>query len=348
MLNKLLFFFKQPKVVLVAGSGAETAKKAIAKVLNRYFRVGKKIIVCDFDAQDAVFFLKKCSLPILVASHVGEYHPEKEFFAGELSQVKEIEKISSSLGPQGYLVLNFDDETVRELKNKSAAHPMTFGFGARADVRASDMVITQFPNLGTNFKINYDGKIVPCWLENLFGKENVYAALAAASVGLTLGLNLVEISEALKDFEGLPGRIQLIGGIKNSRILDDSENASSLSMLESLSILRGIEGVGRKFAVLGDILGIGKYAVEAHEAIGEKIQGSCDLLFTVGERAKFFAQGAKNKGMPEDKIFQFGDAVSAGKALQNEIKEGDLILVDGSKEMSMIEVVEEIKSGPIV
>lgn len=339
MFSKILFLIKRPRVIIVAGNGARIAREAIAKI------TGKEIVVCGYDEKNAGFFLKRSSFPILVVTHVGDYHPEKEFFAGDMKDIKKIEWAVSSLSPQGHLVLNFDDETVRELKDKSRAHPFDFGFGLRSDVRASDIVITQFPAPGTNFKFNYDGKIVPCWLENIFGKENVYAALVAAAVGLILGFNLVQISEALKNFHGLPGRMRLISGIKNSWVLDDSDSASSLSMLEGLKILKGIEGViGRKIAVLGDILGIGKYALEAHEAIGERIEGSCDLLFTVGERAKFFAQGAKNKGMPDNKIFQFEDAASVGPALQGAIQEGDLILVDGSKEMSMMGIVEEIKA----
>jgi len=343
-MNKLFFSFKKPKAVLISGNGRETAKEAIFKVCSRHFRVGKEIIIYDDSDKDAGFFIKKSRLPILAVSRIGEYHPEKEFFTGEISEAREIEKLANLLPSRGYLILNFDDETVRDLKNKSIAHPITFGFGARADMRASDIVLTQFPALGTNFKINYEGNIVPCWLENIFGKDNIYAALAASSIGLALGLNLVKASQALKDFKGLPGTMQLMPGIKNSRILDDSENASPLSMLESLGILKEINGVQRKIAVLGDMIGVGKYAIEAHEAVGERVKNSADLLFAVGDRAKFFVQGAIAKGMAEDRIFQFDGAVSAAKALQSEIKEGDLILIDGSKEMGMIEVVKEIKA----
>lgn len=342
-MNKLLFLLKKPKVIVVLGKSKETAKEAILAVLRRHPQVGKKIVVLDGSSKDLKFFLKKSELPILVATHVGEYHPEKEFFDGELKDTKEIERAAGFLPPHSHLVLNFDDETVRDIKNKSNEHSITFGFGARADIRASDIVLTQFPDLGTNFKINYEGNIVPCWLENLLGKENIYAALAAMAVGEILGLNLVRVSEALKSYKGVAGKMRLIKGIKGSSILDDSESASSLSMLESLETLKKLEIMGRKIAVLGDIMGIGKYAIEAHEALGENISGSSDLLYTVGERAKFFAQGAKIKGMAEDKIFQFADAKEAGLALQLEIKEGDLVLVDGSKEMEMKSIVDEIR-----
>lgn len=333
--------------MILAGNAKDAAKEAIFQVLNRYFKVGKDIFIVG-DDREAEFFMKKSSMPILVSTRLGEYHPDREFFDGEISQASEMAKLAKKLPAHGYLILNFDDETVRDIKNQSSSHPVTFGFGARADIRATDIVLTQFPALGTNFKINHSGSIVPIWLEKIFGKDYIYSALAAAAVGEALGLNLVQVSEALKNYKGLSGKMKLIEGIKKSMILDDSENASSLSMLESLQILKKIEGASRKVAVLGDIMGIGKYTIEAHEAIGGEIKTSADLLVTVGDRAKFFGQGAKAKGMADEKIFQFEDAVSAGKFLQKEIKEGDLILIDGSKEMSMIEIVEELEAGPIV
>lgn len=342
-LSKLIFFLKRPPVVIVTGNGRKTAKEAIFQVLKPHFKIGKELLIykTEFkDDQDFKFFIKHSRLPVLVVTHIGEYHFEREFFAGPLTQISEITKLAEVLPAHSHLVLNFDDETVRDIKNISRAHPLTFGFGARANIRVSDIVLARE---GTNFKINYEGNIVPVWLEKLFGKEQVYAALAAVAVGQVLDLNLVEISEALKLCQGLPGRMQLIKGIKNSWILDDSASASPLSMAEALEILRKIETGGRKIAVLGDILGIGKYTIEAHESIGERVAKSADLLFTFGQRARFIAQGAQRKGLALEKIFQY-DTVEAGKiSLQNEIKEGDLILVDGSQEMNMEEIIKEIK-----
>ena len=194
LLNKIKFLLTKPKVVIVLGGAKETAKEAISQVLKPHFKVGKEILIID---QDSKFFIKHSRLPILVVTHVGEYHPDKEFFAGDIAQVAEIVKLAETLPSPAYLILNFDDETVREIKNKSRAHPLTFGFGVRADIRVSDVVLAESPTLETNFKINYKGNVVPVWLKGK-EKEEIYAALAAAAVGEVLGLNLVEISEALK------------------------------------------------------------------------------------------------------------------------------------------------------
>jgi UDP-N-acetylmuramoyl-tripeptide--D-alanyl-D-alanine ligase len=94
---------------------------------------------------------------------------------------------------------------------------------------------------------------------------------------------------------------------------------------------------------LGDVLDIGKYTIEAHETIGERVARTADILFTFGPRAKFIGKGAFTKGMAGGKIFQF-DTVETGKLkLQDETKEGDLILVAGSKEMEMSKIIQEIE-----
>jgi len=341
--RKVKFLFQRPKVIVVTGRGQACAKQAIFQVLKSRFKIGKDLLILE-DSKDSKFFLKKSRLPVLVITHVGEYHPDREFFAGELADCFWPKELAEALPGRGSLVLNFDDETVRDLKNCSPAKSLTFGFGARADMRATDFFLTPFPDVGTNFKINHQGNTVPIWLGKTFGKEQIYSALAAAATGEILDLNLVEVSNALKNYQSLPGNMQLIAGIKKSWILDDSAGASLFSMMEALDVLGkiSVEG-GRKIAVLGDILGIGKYAPEAHEAVGEKTAKTADLLFAVGNRAVFFAEGAAKKGMAEDKIFKFNTVKEAGLAIQKELKKNDLILVDGSKEISMIEIVNEVR-----
>jgi len=348
-LSKLKFILKKPKVIIVIGEGRSCAKEAIFQVLKPYFKIGQELFLFETDltnypgGEKFKFLVRKSSLPVLVVTHVGDIPFDKDFFDGDKKKTVQIRELAKILPVYGYLILNFDDETVREIKDSNPptapSHIITFGFQEGGDFRATDVKL----NHGTNFKINYKGNIVPVWLEGLFGKEQTYSALSAAAVGMVFGLNLVEISQALKNYYSLPGKMRLIGGIKNSQILDDSESATVFSMTEALEILGKLEGFKRKIAVLGDIIEIGKYTIEAHEAIGERVSKSADLLFTFGPRAKFIAQGTRQRGMALERIFQF-DTIEGGKSkLREEIKEGDLILVDGSKEMTMAKIVQEIQ-----
>ncbi len=344
--KKLTFLIKRPSVILVAGKGRSCARQAIFQVLKSYPEM-RKVLIFESVLSDPKevekfnFLLRKSYLPILVVTHVGEIPPDKDFFAGDRKETFQIRELAKVLPNRGFLILNFDDETVREIQNGTVAQSLTYGFQKRTDFQISDVNV----NLsGTNFKMDYQENIVPFWLKNLFGKEQIYSALTAICVGVVKNINLVEVSQSLRIYQSLPGKMRLIKGIKDSLILDDSKGASAFSMIEALDILGKIEAEGKKIVVLGDVLGIGKYTIEAHETIGEKVAKVSDLLFTVGSRAKFIAQGAKNKGMLEQNIFQFNNVEEGKIRLQNEIKKGDLILVDGSREMKMGKIVEEVKA----
>lgn len=232
LLRKIIFFWKKPKIIIVTGNGRETTAEAIFCLLNQNFKVAKfqerapdilsickkEILIFESDlkknrtAKDFKFLVKKSQLPILVITQFGDIPPvapsgeprpqsgrDKDFFAGDKKDIIQSRKLAKILPAQGYLILNFDDETVREIGEETDLKGITFGFQEGADFRATDINL----NSGTNFKINYKGNIVPVWLETLFGKEQIYSALAAAAVGTVLGFNLVEISSSLKNYNPL-------------------------------------------------------------------------------------------------------------------------------------------------
>ena len=216
LLTKLIFYFRKPRFIIVTGKERCLTGKAIFQVLRKYFKVAiiekigpsnilkNEILILISDLkEDLSFFVKKSEKPILVVTHVGEIPPDIYWFAGEKRDIKKISEQTQRLPAHASLILNFDDETVREIGDKSQAFCLTFGFQKKAKVRASDFHINK---VSTNFKINYQGNIVPVWLGNPLGKANVYAALAATCCGTQLGLNLIEISQALKSFQDSTGK----------------------------------------------------------------------------------------------------------------------------------------------
>lgn len=188
--SKIRFYFKKPKVILVTGKGQEAAARAIYQVLKQHFRVGKDVLIFESELKEPLefkkvkFWLKKSPLPILVMTHIEGIHPNTR-------------QLSKLMPAQGFLVFNSDEEGLRELKAVSSAQCLTFGFQEKADFYASDIKL----NGGVNLKINFKGNIVPVWLDGIFSREHIYTSLAAAVVGASLGLNLVEISQALKNYQ---------------------------------------------------------------------------------------------------------------------------------------------------
>lgn len=207
-LLKLIFLWRKPKIIIVTGNNRETTVEAIFCLLNQNFKVARFqekvgdifniikneiLIVGDSLTESPViesikFLARKSQLPLLVVNQFGDSLPSKD-----TSQSKKIAKI---LPAQAFLIRNFDDETLEGLKENTNLQEVTFGFQEGADFQISDIKL----NSGTNFKINHKGNIVPIWLGKPIGKEQIYSTLAAAAVGTILGLNLVEISSALKNY----------------------------------------------------------------------------------------------------------------------------------------------------
>ena len=283
-----------------------------------------------------------------VITALGEIPVHVEFFENPQQVAKEKRNLIVSLNENGIAILNYDEEAVRQMAEGIQAKVFTYGLRDRADVYATnyDLKVNSNGNVSElNFKLEFGGSSVPAKLINVLGVQHLYSALAAASVGITLNMNMVEIVEALKEFQPLPGRMRLIKGIKNTLIVDDTYNAALLSMEAALESLKIFEN-RRKIVVLGDMLEIGEYAPEAHKKIGKKASEIADLIFTVGSRAKFIAEEAIKQGFPENKIFQFMVSDDAAIKAQEEIKENDVILIKGSRAMKMEKVVKEIMAEP--
>jgi len=279
---------------------------------------------------------------------LGEIPVHVEFFDGPQAVAKEKRVLVSSLKEDGVAILNYDDERVREMKQGLKAKTLTFGLDKEADIRAInyDLRINGNGEISElNFKLESKGNSVPARLINVLGIQYLYSALAATAVGSVFDINLVEISEALKEFRPLPGRMHLIKGIKNSLIVDDSYNAALLSVEAAIESLKTFEN-RRKIVVLGDMLEIGKYAPEAHRIIGKKAVEVADLIFIVGSRSKFIAESATKSGFAQSKIFEFDKSEDAAKIVQEKMEEGDIILVKGSRGLKMEKIVKEIMAEP--
>jgi UDP-N-acetylmuramoyl-tripeptide--D-alanyl-D-alanine ligase len=134
--------------------------------------------------------------------------------------------------------------------------------------------------------------------------------------------------------------------VKHTLVIDDSYNASPLSMYAALDTFKGLPAE-RKIAVLGDMLEIGKYTIEAHENIGRRVTDVADVLIAVGERAKFIADAARAAGMNKSRIYSFDTAAEVVQPLTHFMKQGDLVLVKGSHAMGLDVVVRAITAEPV-
>jgi UDP-N-acetylmuramoyl-tripeptide--D-alanyl-D-alanine ligase len=285
-----------------------------------------------------------------LVTFIGSAHLE---YFGTIEKIqKEKGKLVEALPKDGWAIINYDNERTKKTINLSKARVITYGIDDKADIVAKEIVFSfDFKGevRGVSFKMVYQGSAVPVFLPGVLGTNAVYAALAGAAAGIIKQKNLVTIATALNNLRPLPGRMNLVKGIKHTFIIDDTYNSSPQAVLSALGILKELPiKAGRKrIAVLGDMLELGDYSEEGHQEVGKYLAKlRIDKLISVGERSRDIARGAKAAGMNEDEILYFADVVSAGSFVRNLIKEGDMVLIKGSQGMRMEKIVKEIMAEP--
>lgn len=287
----------------------------------------------------------------VVITRLPEVPVHVEFFDSPQALKEEKASLIGSLKKQGgVLALYADDPEVVGLRSRAPeAHVITFGFGEGADVRARDVQLTfddatGRPN-GMTAHIHVEDETSVLAVRGAAGAHALLPALAAIAVGKGLGKSLKECIDALGHYEPPHGRMYLIEGVKNTLIIDDTYNSSPAAAAAALDTLARMPG-GRKLALLGDMLELGRHSVDEHRKLGAYAAQVCDVLFTVGFRARDIAQGALDNGMKDGAVLQFEDAAKAGKELESLLKESDVVLIKGSQSMRMERCTEEVMADP--
>ena len=304
------------------------------------------VLVLEFGADrpgDLKQLLKIVRPTISVVTAVGDTPVHVEFYDTPADLAREKARLIEALPAAGYAVLNADDDVAMSVSPRTRANLVTFGFDKSAMVHIAAFehrVVSGIP-VGESFKLEYGGSMVPVKLEGVFGRAHAYAAAAAAAVGAVFNMNLVEISSGLSQYHPMPGRMRILPGIKDSRIMDDCYNAAPLSMRNALDTLKDLPA-RRKIAVLGDMKELGRYSIPAHEAVGDLAAKTANILITVGEAGKLIAAAAKASGMKKDKVMIFETAQEALETVGNLVEAGDLVLVKASHSIGLDLIVQEL------
>lgn len=260
-----------------------------------------------------------------------------------LEQLKTLEAIAAakaelfeSLGPEATAIINADDPRVTGLARRTRARQVSYGMSG-GDVTAAR--IGSANGYGTVFDLRIREHTVPVRLQ-VPGAHFVSNALAAAAVADTLGIGIDSIGQGLAAFTGVPGRMETLS-VRGLRIINDAYNANPVSMQGALQVLAALPGAGRRIAVLGDMLELGSQSVQFHRELGRIVAGlPIDYLFVTGEFSSATQDGACAGGMPAGRIVSCADVGGLAAALQGIVREGDAVLLKGSRRMRMERVIE--------
>jgi UDP-N-acetylmuramoyl-tripeptide--D-alanyl-D-alanine ligase len=310
-----------------------------------------KILVLEYAADrpgDIKYLLEIARPKTGVVSTIGDIPVHVEFYQDINSVIREKSRLIEVLPAKGYAILNADDANALSMAEKTRAKIVTFGFSQNADVRITNFEIkldeeTNKP-IGISFKLENKDSFIPIRILNTIGRPQAYAAAAAACVGICHGLNLVQIESGLSKYSPPESRLNILFGINNSTIIDDSYNSSPIATQSAIEAIASINAK-RKIAILGDMKELGNYADKAHSKIGELAGNVFDVLIAVGPLSKIIASGAKTAGLSEENIFWVNSASEAISIAKENIQKDDLVLIKGSLSIGLKEVVLAVKSG---
>lgn len=279
-----------------------------------------------------------------VFTRLGTAHAE--FFPSVAALHAEKLSLAKFVSDNGWVIYNYEDENLRTFASTLTISSLSYGFDEKADVRADQV---SFSLEGASFKLYFQGSVVPVHIHGLISRPGVLAALAAAAVGFSYGMNAIEISEALKNFALTPGRMNVIAGQRDTVIIDSTYNASPEAVSEGLKAVAefGDETINSRWAVLGDMRELGKESITAHEDIGRLVAAhSFDYLITVGDGARRIAAGARAAGFAEDRIKEFKSSQEAAEFLDKNTQSHDLVFVKGSQAVRLERIVKALMKHP--
>ncbi len=287
---------------------------------------------------------------IAVITKIAKTPVHVEFFGSTEEVFEEKASLATSVRTGGTVVLYADEEKVLSIAKMVGANikVMTFGQSQNADIRGSKGQIVyenNFPK-GYSFDVNIEGKNYQITNKNVIGDSYIYPNLCALAVAKAKGCNIESAVTALNHHTAPKGRMNILEGINGSVIIDDTYNSSPDAVIVALQALKSIQTGGKKIAVLGDMMELGKYSTEQHREIGKKAREVADMLITVGSRSHVTAEEAIRNGMSEDKVAIFDRSNEVGQYLSPQIAQNDVILVKGSQSIRMERVVAPLLKEP--
>ncbi|HET8581006.1 MAG TPA: UDP-N-acetylmuramoyl-tripeptide--D-alanyl-D-alanine ligase [Candidatus Paceibacterota bacterium] len=273
-----------------------------------------------------------------------------EFFSSVEELAAEKRELAAALKPHGKLVVNGDDARASAIGDEFRAQAARYGFGKENEVAVSHFGFAMEKGriTGIHFRVNADGSSLPITVTGVLGRAYAYPILAAAAVARAAGLDLITAMQAFEEYRPIAGRMRLLPGAAGAQLIDDTYNASPAATAAALEALAEAKADGRKIAVLGDMLELGKHSVEEHRKIGRLAAQSVDLLVTVGIRARGIALSAIEAGLPEARVKQYEheESARAGEELRPVLAEGDLVLIKGSQGLRMEKATAALLEEP--
>ena len=279
---------------------------------------------------------------IAIISNVEEVHVE--YFPDGINGIANAkgEIFEGLTGENSVAILNKDNQFFDMLSAKARAcgakQIISFGENFMSDMRLVEYSQSPTGNV-VHCKVGFDefGYHI-----SARGKHMATNSLAVLGAVKAVGANVKEAASALSSFSAQKGRGQILNidiGAGKILVIDESYNASPVSMRAALANLGDMTITGRKIAVIGDMLELGERAGELHEGLAaDIIRDGVDKVFTVGN----FSKRLFNLLPPQLQGKAFAKAAEVMPELEKFVQTGDAVLFKASNGTGLAACIDEL------
>jgi UDP-N-acetylmuramoyl-tripeptide--D-alanyl-D-alanine ligase len=343
-----------PVICITGTNGKTTVKDLLSHVLSSRYKVlgsrrsynniiGLSLTLFDLDPSHEVAVLgvgtnhpgeipKLAGIAgpnIAVITNIGDGHLE----AFEDREGVFAEKISllEFLPETGMVFLNKDDSLLARASVRGVTRKF-YGISRGSDFLISD--VSRKEN-GYEFRLNGERYFTP-----LEGEHNVHNAAVSAAVAVYFGISPEEIRMSFQTVSPPAMRLEKVEA-EEITFINDSYNANPDSFERALDVLESVPGSRVKGVVAGDMMELGERSDEFHRMIGRSIhERGIDFLITLGGRAWHMAEGALDSGMAVSKVLRAQTHEDAAEMVREMAAPGAVVLLKGSREARMEEVLK--------
>jgi UDP-N-acetylmuramoyl-tripeptide--D-alanyl-D-alanine ligase len=263
-----------------------------------------------------------------------------EFF-GTIEKIAAAKReLLENLAPGGTVVVNADNEHVVRISSDFAGPKVTYGIEHDAQFQARS--IQDRGLLGTRFTLAAEEATRQLELV-LPGRHNLENLLAAIATARVAGISWEGIERGVRELKPAYHRGVIIPW-RGATIYDDTYNSNPYALRRALELMTQAEA-SRRIAVIGDMLELGEQEMTFHREAGATIPRSIDVVIGVGRRARVLLEGAREAGFAPEALHHFEDAAAAGEFLKGEVREGDLVLIKGSRGVGLDKAVAMLEDA---
>lgn len=211
------------------------------------------------------------------------------------------ERIFAKQTAKDYLILNYDDAAVRDMKSRSKARVLYF---TRNKVLDEGIYLED-----GQIKMTWQGEttaILPISDMQIKGLHNVENAMAACGAAFFAGASVAAMVKVLKSFGGVEHRIEPVAVIDRVEYYNDSKATNPESSIKALEAFDGhiilIAGGRDKNTDLTEFMDL--------------VKVKTDHVIFLGEAAERFAEAAKKQGV---KNIHFADSMEGAVKLSHKL-----------------------------